>query len=103
MNCMVRKKKLCFRNTTIIPIQSLATKIISLASFWCKSRGKICPCDTKKLVSLVETLDREQEDMDQMFGFDLITGWRCYQTFNCIVYILVFVSNSVMSFAVVLM
>lgn len=61
----LERNRVCFQNNTASPISSIAAKIVSLTSFWCKSRGDqmylklslILPFDVKAVVPLMATGD----------------------------------------------
>ena len=66
----MERNQVTFKGTNPISFKALGTKIISLASFWCKSNNDkfyfkltlIIPCDVKKLPDQVEEEEREVEE-----------------------------------------
>lgn len=65
----LERNRTCFNNTTCRSIQSVAIKIISLATFWCKSRAGnlflqtilILCFDLKDVVQVIGTVGKEED------------------------------------------
>ena len=75
----IERNRLCFNNVCGKSIMSIAANIVSLATFWCKSRGDnlyfkltlILPCDVKEIIPVIGTVAMQGPlDFAAMSGTD---------------------------------